>query len=380
MRESCAVLDIGSSSIIALIGENGVNDTFNILGKGEVAYAGFQDSEFLEPENLKFAIAQALSNAEMTSDSKITEIYIGVPGEFCSVVTKSINLDFPKTKKISKFDVENIFKTGDDFSENTEYQLINHSVVYYELDNAKRVIDPISMKAKSLTGKISYILALREFVKMMKAIFAELKIKILGFISSNLAECLYLFEPNVRDKYVLLVDVGYITTNVMLVRGNSLLFLNSFSLGGGYITSDLSQCLKISFSEAERLKHKVVLGWNPTNADTYEIEGDEYMLTYSAKATNEIVTDRIEMICDYISRCLDNCEYDIPDFLPIHFVGGAFNFIKGIKTILKNKMKRRVELVTTRNMVDIRPYDASEEGLLYLQLNHEDIIETLLVK
>ena len=380
MRESCAVLDIGSSSIIALIGENGVNDTFNILGKGEVAYAGFQDSEFLEPENLKFAIAQALSNAEMTSDSKITEIYIGVPGEFCSVVTKSINLDFPKTKKISKFDVENIFKTGDDFSESTEYQLINHSVVYYELDNAKRVIDPISMKAKSLTGKISYILALREFVKMMKAIFAELKIKILGFISSNLAECLYLFEPNVRDKYVLLVDVGYITTNVMLVRGNSLLFLNSFSLGGGYITSDLSQCLKISFSEAERLKHKVVLGWNPTNADTYEIEGDEYMLTYSAKATNEIVTDRIEMICDYILRCLDNCEYDIPDFLPIHFVGGAFNFIKGIKTILKNKMKRRVELVTTRNMVDIRPYDASEEGLLYLQLNHEDIIETLLVK
>lgn len=380
MRESCAVLDIGSSSIIALIGENGVNDTFNILGKGEVAYAGFQDSEFLEPENLKFAIAQALSNAEMTSDTKITEIYVGVPGEFCSVVTKSINLDFPKTKKISKFDVENIFKTGDDFSENTSYQLINHSVVYYELDGSKRVIDPISMKAKSLTGKISYILALREFVKMMKAIFAELKIRILGFISSNLAECLYLFEPSVRDKYVLLVDVGYITTNVMLVRGNSLLFLNSFSLGGGYITSDLSQCLKISFSEAERLKHKVVLGWNPTNADTYEIEGDEYMLTYSAKATNEIVTDRIEMICDYILRCLDNCEYDIPDFLPIHFVGGAFNFIKGIKTILKNKMKRRIELVTTRNMVDIRPYDASEEGLLYLQLNHEDIIETLLVK
>lgn len=380
MRESCAVLDIGSSSVIALIGENGVNDTFNILGKGEVSYAGFQNSEFLEPENLKLVIAQALSNAEMTSDTKITEIYVGVPGEFCSVITKSINLTFPKVKKISKFDIENIFKTGDDFDTDPEFKLINHSVVYYELDNTKRVIDPISMKAKSVTGQISYILARKEFVKIMKAIFAELKIKILGFLSSNLAECLYLFEPSVRDKYVILVDVGYITTNVMLARGNSLLFLNSFSLGGGYITSDLSQCLKISFSEAERLKHKVVLGWSPTNADTYEIEGDEYMLTYSAKATNEITTDRIEMICDYILRCLDNCVYDLPEFLPIHFVGGAFNFIRGIKTVLSRKLKRKVELVTTRNMVDIRPYDASEEGLLYLQLNHEEIIETLLVK
>lgn len=379
MRESCAVLDIGSSSVIALIGENGVNDTFNILGKGEVAYAGFQNSEFLEPENLKLVVAQALSNAEMTSDTKVTEIYVGVPGEFCSVVTKAINLTFPKQKRISKFDIENIFKTGDDFAGNPEYELVNHSVIYFELDGAKRVIDPTSMKAKSVTGNISYILAQREYIKMLNAIFAELKIKVKGFISSNLAECLYLFEPSVRDKYVLLVDVGYITTNVMLARGNSLLFLNSFSLGGGYITSDLSQCLKISFGEAERLKHKIVLGWTPSASDTYEIDGDEYKMTYSAKATNEIATDRIEMICDYIVKCLDNCVYDLPDFLPIHFVGGAFNFIRGIKTVLTKKFKRRVNLVTTRNMIDIRPYDASEEGLLYLQLNHEEIIETLLV-
>ena len=47
MKESTAIIDIGSSTIVALVGEHGVNGTFRILGKGDVSYAGFQNSEFL---------------------------------------------------------------------------------------------------------------------------------------------------------------------------------------------------------------------------------------------------------------------------------------------------------------------------------------------
>lgn len=380
MRESCAILDFGSSSVVAMIGENGVNNTFNILGRGEIAYAGFQDAEFLEPENLKFAIATALSNAEMTSDTKITEIYIGVPGEFCSCVTKSIKLSFPKAKKISKFDVDNIYKTGDAFDEDKDYTLINHSVIYYELDSTKRVIDPVALKAKTLVGNISYILAKADFVTQITKIFSELRITIKGYICAMLAESLYLFEPEVRDKYVLIADVGYITTSIALARGNALLFLNSFSLGGGYITADLSQCLKISFNEAERLKHKVVLGWEPKPSDVYEIEGDEYKNTFAAKATNEIVSDRVEMICEYIEKCLDRCMYDLPEFVPLYIVGGGFNFLRGVKSIVSRKLKRQVEFVSSVGMKELRPYDASEEGMLNIILNYSDMLESVLVK
>ena len=379
MKESVAIMDIGSSSIVTLVGENGVNNTFNILGRGEVSYAGFQNAEFLEPENLKFAIASSISYAELQAESKITEIYLGVPGEFCSCVTKTINLTFPKHKKISRFDVENIYKIGRNFEE-TDISVINNSVVYFELDESKRVIDPIGLKAKKIAGNISYILAMNSYLKMMKQIFSELKITILGFISSVLAECLYLFEPSVRDKYVLLVDSGYITTNVALARGNALLSLNSFSMGGGYITSDLSQCLKITFNEAERLKHKVVLAWDAKPTDTYEIEGDEYLLTYSAKATNEIVTDRVEMICEYIQKCLDLCVYDLPDFLPLYITGGGLSFIKGVSHIISKKLKRQVKIVTPQSLNQLKPYDSSEEGLLNLALGYGDDLNEILVK
>lgn len=379
MKNSVAIVDIGSTSVVTMIGEHGVNNTFNISGKGEIFYAGFQNTEFLEPENLKLVIANSISNAEISSDKKVYEVYVGVPGEFCSCVTKSINLTFPKYKKITEFDVQNIFDTGNDFYTDPMFKVINKSVIYYEIDGSKRVIDPIGMKAKTVTGVVSFVLARKSFTNSLKSIFAELKIMVKGFISANLAEGLYLFDPKMRDKYSILVDVGYITTNVAIFRGNGLLFLNSFSMGGGYITADLLECLKISFAEAEKLKRKIILGWRAGPRDVYEIEGsDGHIQTYSAAACNDIVSDRIEMICDYIQKCLDNCVYALPEFLPINFTGGGFNFIKGIKSVVSNKLKRKVNLVSPTYPNISSPDYSSEVGLMYLALHDEQMLETML--
>lgn len=379
MKNSVAIVDIGSTSVVTMIGEHGVNNTFNISGKGEIFYAGFQNAEFLEPENLKLVIANSISNAEISSDKKVYEVYVGVPGEFCSCVTKSINLTFPKYKKITEFDVQNIFDTGNDFDTDPMFKVINKSVIYYEIDGSKRVIDPIGMKAKTVTGVVSFVLARKSFTNSLKSIFAELKIMVKGFISANLAEGLYLFDPKMRDKYSILVDVGYITTNVAIFRGNGLLFLNSFSMGGGYITADLLECLKISFAEAEKLKRKIILGWRAGPRDVYEIEGsDGHIQTYSAAACNDIVSDRIEMICDYIQKCLDNCVYALPEFLPINFTGGGFNFIKGIKSVVSNKLKRKINLVSPTYPNISSPDYSSEVGLMYLALHDEQMLETML--
>ena len=380
-KSSVAIIDVGSSTLVTLIGERGVNNSFKVSGRGDIYYAGFHNAEFLEPDNLKYAVASSLSNAEMLSDKKIYEIYVGVPGEFCSCVTKSINLSFPKSKKITPYDVQSIFDTGNDFGDDPMYKVINKSVIYYELDGVKRVIDPIGLKAKSITGHVSYILARKSFLTMFQTIFAELKVMVKGFISANLAESLYLFDNRTRDKYALLVDVGYITTNVCLARGNGLLFLNSFSMGGGYITSDLAECLKTSFSEAERLKHKLVLGWKAEPRDCYEIEGaDGQKKTFSARATNEISIERIKMICEYIQKCLDNCIYDLPEFLPINVTGGGFNFIRGIKSLLSTQLKRKVNMVSPSLPSVQGPDYSSEIGLLDLTLNYDDSLEALLEK
>ena len=111
----------------------------------------------------------------------------------------------------------------------------------------------------------------------------------------------------------------------------------------------------------------------------YEIDGSSGSIqTYSASATNEIATDRVEMICDYIQKCLDNCIYDLPDFLPVNITGGGLNYIRGIKPIVSNKLKRKVNLIAP-NYPNINGADSSSEvGLLHLVLQNENLTETML--
>ena len=113
-----AVVDFGSSKVVTLVGGAGVNDTLITMGKGEISYAGFQNAEFLEPESLKAVIGSSIANAEDNAQEKITEVYIGVPGEFCASVTKVINLSFPKPKKITEsqnsFYQNTLFKINSD--------------------------------------------------------------------------------------------------------------------------------------------------------------------------------------------------------------------------------------------------------------------------
>lgn len=364
VKKDIAVLEFGSSSITVIVGERGVNSTMRIKAMKEAEYAGFQNAEFLEPENVKMAMAYAIANAEIELGSKISELYIGVPGEFTCSVVKEIQLNFSGRKKINDNDIRQAFYVGNNFKKHPTHSSINQSAVYYTLDDGRRVIDPKGMVSTKLKAVISYILAENNFIDFVDNILRELNIARLGYISSALAEMLYLFDPNIRDRYALLVDLGYITTSVMLGRGDGLLFLNSFSMGGGHITGDLATCLKIPFSQAESLKRKLVLSWNAGEDETYEVAGKEFISPISAKLSNDIAEDRISVICDYILKCLERCEYEFPEYLPLYLTGGGVNFIKGASKIISQRLGRRVELVSPKFPHNSRPDYSSEIGLL----------------
>lgn len=380
MKNAMAIIDFSSSEIVTLVGEMGVNDTLIIYGKGRVSYAGFQNSEFLEPENLKDAIKSSIAGAESAMGGKITEIFVGVPGEFTAVIPKTVSLTFPRAKRITDFDLESIFRTGNTFEKEINYCTINKSVIYYELDDGNRVIDPIDMKSRNLVGNVSYVLALSSFVNQIKEIFSKLRITIRGFISSVLAQCLYLLDDEERDKYAIMIDVGYISTSVAITQGNGLLFLSSFSLGGGYVSSDLSQCLRIPFKEAEELKNKVVIAWEPLQTDKYYVSYKGTLHSYSAKATNEIALDRIENICDYILRCLNASGFELPYFIPVYLVGDGLYKIKGIKNIISQKLKRQVFFAERANYHKVKPTDDSSQSLLGFVVNNNELLDKIIIK
>ncbi len=364
-QDEVAVLDFGSSKITALIGQRGINNTFIIDGKGETEYAGFGDGEFFRPEQLGQAIAHAINIAETAAKTKITKLYIGVPGDFTVCVCKNLEVSFTTDKhKITENDVENLHNQGDTFAREQNYVLINVQPIYYDLGNGKRCIDPVGMISGKLGGLISYLVAEGKFIDIVSSVMNAMGIESFEFVSSVLAETLFLFDDAKRDQSVILIDVGYITTTVSVSRGDGLLSLHSFGLGGGNISGDLANYFQIPFAEAEALKRKVELTRSMGPDDNYELNG-----YYNVNLVNEIVRARIRTIAMTALKCLNLNEYEIPANISICLTGGGITYMRGAKEILSEIFRKRVEVVAPRVPQMEVPGWSSSLGLLDLALN-----------
>lgn len=370
MAHETAILDFGSSKITVLIGERGVNDTINVKGFGASKYAGFGNGEWVKPEELGEAINKAITAAESNSGIKITHLYVGVPGEFTAVDCREVNVALPKRRKINDNDVLALMDAGDDFDQSVS-EVINIQPIYYNLDNDRRVLQPVGVISSKLGGVLSYITAEVRFSGFIRKILADMGIASVEYVSSVLAESLLLFDETERDNTAVIIDVGYFTTSVAVIRGDGILSLGSFSLGGAHITGDLAEALGISFTDAENLKRKVVLSINASDNDIYEISGDNGVKTLSASLVNEIVIHRVFVIGKMVEKCLEMCKYETPDYIPYSLTGGGISYIRGAKDVLSQKLGRNVEVVTPRLPQVNKPDMSSSWGLLDMAIKND---------
>lgn len=374
MAQDTAILDFGSSKITVLIGERGVNGTICVKGMGVCDYAGFSEGEWLDPEHIAHAVGRAVSSAEANSGVKIEHLYVGVPGEFTSVVCKEVGIVFNKRRKVKDDDVFALMNAGDNFNPDI-YEVINIQPVHYTLDNDRRLLQPVGVASAKLGGVLSYILAEASFTGFVRAILAAMGINSVEYVSSVLAEALILFDEEERDNTAVLIDIGYLTSSVAIVRGDGILSLGSFSMGGGHISGDLATALGISFTDAESLKRKVILSINAGENDIYEISGKDGVKTLSAQLVNEIVTHRITLMGKAVEKCLSLSEYDYPDYIPFSLTGGGICFMRGAKDVLSRQLGRNVEIVAPKLPQVNRPNLSSAWGLLDMAINNEEPVK-----
>ena len=366
-KKNVSILDFGSEKLTIMSGFRDVNNTISVLAKMEENYEGFSEGEFLEPKKLEVKIVDAIKKYEANNGIKIKELTVGVPTEFCYATCKNVSKTFPKLKKINKADIENLYNSLLDTDIKT-HQLINKGYVYFVLGENNKVNNPIGQVSSKITACLSFIYVEKGFINLVNKALNKIGIYKINYVSSAYAQSLYLFDDEQRDNYALLVDCGYITTSVSLIRGRGILNLSSFSLGGGHISADLSVCLKIPFQSAETLNRKIVLSVEPSNKDMYDLLVDGEVIPISMRVANAIVESRIEVIANGIQKCFNSWKFDFPNFISIYLTGGGVSFIRGAKDYISKVLGKNIELAVNPYSIYNKPNNSSSMAVLNYSL------------
>ena len=368
-KNEVAILDFGSSKITILVGVKGVNNTFKIIASGSCEYAGFMHGEFIEPESLASAISYAKNQAENVYGKKIKRLYVGVPTEFCCNTLENISMNLGSCVRIKEKHISKLFDSAN--IEYDNFEIINKTPIYFMLDDGNRVLNPVGCLTSTLSVLSSYISVETDFYKFLDKIFCEVGVYTIELISSALSESLYLIEPELRQNGAILVDCGYITTSVNAVVFEGVTDLKSFSLGGGYVASDLMEVLNIPFDSAEQLKRKVILSIDPTEDDYYEVVVDHQLRKFPVKIVNEICLARIDMIAEAINKCLKEFKNKVSDDVQVYLTGGGIAFMKGVVPYVEQILNRKVNIIAPSPLQFNKPDLSSSLSLIDAAINIE---------
>ena len=310
MKTTVTSLDFGTSKIVTLVAENSGAQRCDIVGAGIVTYNGFLEDGWNNPAEIDDCIREAISQAEQQSHHKIREVNIGVPGAFTKVYVTEARVSLTGADPhVTASDVRAVFKKATENLglENLPGEIINSSPAWFRVDDGKKTLEPVGLKGRELTALISFVVGNRFFLDDVATRLHNMDIKPKHFFSTPAGEAMLYLPEEDRDRTAVLIDIGYLNTEVMAVEGDALIFHKCIDIGGGHIAADLSEQLDISFKNAEeKIKQPFVYSKSAT-PETYEIPAmnDQMARSFTRDEVAPIIMGRVDEIAEEIKKALE---------------------------------------------------------------------------
>ena len=369
-KKDVAVLDFGSGKLTLLVGSRSVNGNFSITASSDIDYAGFMEGEFIEEDELATSIKQSIDEVNQILSRPITKLFVGVPAEFCEFTNKTITKNYGKRVKLTPKMIDSLFVDADSYVISNTHSVINVSPLYYVLDETNETTAPDECYCKTISVEACFISADDRFISLIGEILKNLKIKEVEYVSSILAEGQYLFEDSKRDKGVLLVDCGFLSTTVAHLKGDGITELRNIPTGGAQITAGICENLGLSFPLAEQAKRQIILSLKPTGVDSFDIVKNGKIEQVPANKVMDSAIRVIDEIINEVKYALDNFDNDVDD-MELYLTGGGLAYLKAIEYYMGGMLERRVKVIMPRPLKLNKPDLSSVIGLLDASIKME---------
>ena len=361
-----AVLDVNSRLISAIGGSKRAQSVFGIKSLVEKQHQGYENGEWFDKDDTVNIAKSVLLDAMKSAESRTKKLFIGVPAEFVTVVTKEVGIRLDRQRRVIDDDIDYLLKKGDDF-DTDKYLTINTSAIYYSVNGDEKIYSDVrDMEATGVDACVSYMLCERSFVKTFDEVASSLGFTDVRYVATCWAECMSLLEKEQRDSVYMLIDIGYLSSSVCIAKGEGILEMKSFSMGGAHICADIYEALDVPFDMAEEAKRLVDINLNYN--DEAVLVGDGENVVYAADAC-EIAKNRLDVFADVISDIFKEIEEDAPSYVPVYLTGEGVASMRGAKKYLSEQLGKNIEVVTPKLPGFVKPDDCSKASLLVMADN-----------
>ncbi|MFZ5975486.1 MAG: cell division protein FtsA [Bacillota bacterium] len=367
-RRIASAIDIGTSKIVCVIGEQRATGGADIISYGKSEYAGIRRGAFIDEKGLPMAINEAVSRAQEQAHMRIRRTIVGVPGAFIHAgLVRADTQVRQKDKRISRQDVHMAIRAAEKFEIPKDLELLHSVAQSYHIDGGAAIRDPLGLRGNVLRANVSCVLAERSFLDKVDSILGDMHIEAHQFIAVPHAQPLYVIPRRERENTSVLLDIGAWNTDISIVKNDALSYHSVLEVGGENITNDLAHGLNIPREYADQLKKRYVFGLETQQEnDDYGIVSSEEsrIQTYAYENIQDIIDARVEEICALVMHELGESKVALSTRSRVYITGGGLSMIRGSREFLEARLQMPAKIALMENSVMHAPYYSSAMSLL----------------
>lgn len=305
-------LDIGTSKVMAVVAEVLQEGDLKIAGLGIAPGNGLKRGAVVNIDATVQSIQQALKEAELMADCKITRVNTGITGSHIRGLNSS-GMVAIKDKEVTPADVARVMETARAINISTDQRLLLVAPQEFVIDG-QDVKEPIGMSGMRLEAKVHIVTgaqsAAENIIKCVRRCGLEVEQLLLNPQSSSLA----VLTEDERELGVACVDIGAGTTDVAIFAGGSIRHTAVIPIAGDLITSDIAMALRTPTKDAEDIKVESGYAKQMLADPEAQVEvpglGDRGPRMLSKQALAGVIEPRVEEIFSLVQQVIRESGYE----------------------------------------------------------------------
>ena len=245
-------LDIGTAKVMVVVAEVLPGGELKLAGLGIAPSNGLKRGVVVNIDATVQSIQQALKEAELMADCKISRVYTGITGAHIRGINSS-GMVAIKDREVSAADVARVLETARAINISTDQRLLLVEPQEFVIDG-QDVKEPIGMSGIRLEAKVHIVTGAQSAAENIIKCVRRCGLEVEQLMLNPLASSLSVLTEDERELGVALVDIGAGTTDVAIFTNGAIRHTSVIPIAGDLITSDIAMALRTPTKDAEDIK------------------------------------------------------------------------------------------------------------------------------
>lgn len=246
-------LDIGTTKVVALVGEISDSGELNVVGMGSHPSLGLKKGVVVNIESTVMSIQRAVEAAESETGYKIRSVYAGIAGSHVKSMNSSGAVSI-RDGEVTRADVDRVIDTAKAVEISPDERILHTVPQEYIINSQNGVKEPLGMSGVRLEAKVHLVTCAVNAMQNIEKCIKRCNLEIEQLVLEQLASSEAVLTPDEKELGVCLVDIGGGTTDIAIFTQDALQHTGVIPVAGDQVTSDIATALRTPRQNADELK------------------------------------------------------------------------------------------------------------------------------